>query len=97
MFSPVIVVSALVIFSVSHVDAASVWKVTAPSGGTLYLGGSIHALHSADYPLPTAYNRAFDASTHLSFEVDRAKLDSSAESLSLIIFAVENRPLLAVR
>src|SRR5438128_9481124 len=38
---------------------ACVWKVTAPKGGTLYLGGSVHALRSIDYPLPPAYNRAF--------------------------------------
>ena len=56
---------------VSHADAAScVWKVTGPNGGTLYLGGSIHALRSTDYPLPSAYNRAFDASSRLVFEED---------------------------
>src|ERR1022692_3873799 len=31
--------------------AACVWKVTSPGGGTLFLGGSAHALRSADYPL----------------------------------------------
>jgi len=71
LFSRIIVVSALAIFGcVSHVAAASVWKVTGPDGGTLYLGGSIHALHSADYPLPAAYNRAFDASTRIVFEAN---------------------------
>jgi uncharacterized protein YbaP (TraB family) len=56
---------------VSRVDAAScVWKVAGPNGGTLYLGGSIHALRSTDYPLPSAYNRAFDASSRLVFEED---------------------------
>ena len=40
-------------------DAAScVWKVTSSKGGTLYLGGSIHALRRSDYPLPAAFNRA---------------------------------------
>src|SRR3954454_17190687 len=59
-------------------DAASVWKVTSASGGTLYLGGSIHALRSQDYPLPAAYNRAFDASSSLALEVDeRAVIDAS--------------------
>jgi uncharacterized protein YbaP (TraB family) len=47
-----------------------VWKVTGPNGGTLYLGGSIHALRPIDYPLPPAYNRAFDASSRLAFEED---------------------------
>ena len=83
MFSRIVVVSALAIFGcVSHIDAASVWKVTGPSGGTLYLGGSVHALQSADYPLPAAYNRAFDASTRLSFEVDRKALLNSSKGLN---------------
>jgi uncharacterized protein YbaP (TraB family) len=53
-------------------DAASacVWKVAGPSGGTLFLGGSIHFLQSTDYPLPSAYNRAFDASSRLVLEDD---------------------------
>jgi len=56
----------------SRADAAHacVWKVSAPKGGTLYLGGSIHALRSTDYPLPGAYNRAFDASERLVLEDD---------------------------
>jgi uncharacterized protein len=59
-------------------EAASVWKVTSASGGTLYLGGSIHALRSQDYPLPPAYNRAFEASSSLALEVDeRAVIDAS--------------------
>ena len=56
----------------ARVEAASacVWKVTDPNGGTLYLGGSVHALRPTDYPLPVAYNRAFDASSRLVFEND---------------------------
>jgi uncharacterized protein len=67
---------------IAHVDAASVWRVTGPNGGMLYLGGSIHALHSADYPLPAEYNRAFDASTRLTFEVDRKALLDSSKGLT---------------
>ncbi len=32
----------------------------------------MHALRSTDYPLPSAYNRAFDASARLVFEDDPA-------------------------
>jgi uncharacterized protein YbaP (TraB family) len=82
-FSRAWLAAALVVFgSTAHVDAASVWKVTAPNGGTLYLGGSIHALRSDDYPLPAAYNRAFDASSRLAFEVDRKSLMESSKGLS---------------
>ena len=50
--------------------AACVWKVTGPGGGVIYLGGSIHGLASTDYPLPSAYNRAFDSSSALVIEDD---------------------------
>jgi len=50
--------------------SSCVWKVTGPNGGTLYLGGSVHALRSSDYPLPAAYNRAFDVCSHVVFEDD---------------------------
>ncbi len=50
--------------------AACVWKITGPNGAVIYLGGSIHGLDSTDYPLPAAYNRAFDASTALVVEED---------------------------
>lgn len=56
--------------STTEAGHACVWKVTGPGGGLLYLGGSIHALRSTDYPLPGAYNRAFDASERLVFEDD---------------------------
>ena len=36
----------------------------------MYLGGSVHALRSSDYPLPAEYNRAFDASSRVVFEND---------------------------
>lgn len=52
-------------------DAAScVWKVTSSNGGTLFLGGSVHALRTSDYPLPAPYDRAYDASSRLVFETD---------------------------
>jgi uncharacterized protein len=83
LFSRGALVAALVIFGcVAGVDAASVWKITGPTGATLYLGGSIHALRGDDYPLPPAYNRAFDASSRLAFEVDRKALMESSKGLS---------------
>jgi uncharacterized protein YbaP (TraB family) len=45
----------------------------------LYLGGSIHALRSADYPLPAIFNRAFDASTRLVFEADPKEMEGAAK------------------
>ena len=67
----------------AHAEAAScVWKLTATDGKTLYLGGSVHALGKSDHPLPSAYLQAFDASTHLAFEIDsKAMSDTTTELL----------------
>ncbi|HSU85433.1 MAG TPA: TraB/GumN family protein [Chthoniobacterales bacterium] len=62
--------AALGFASSAYAGHACVWKVTGPGGSTLYFGGSIHALRSTDYPLPAAYNRAFDASERIVFEDD---------------------------
>lgn len=58
---------------------ACVWKITDGKGHTMYLGGSIHALRSTDYPLPQAYSRAFDASDRVAFEVDLKTLQHAAK------------------
>lgn len=63
-------------------SGACVWKVTDANGHTLYLGGSIHRLRSTDYPLPAAYNRAFDASARLAGEVDDRSLIASSKSIA---------------
>jgi uncharacterized protein YbaP (TraB family) len=60
----------LTLFSDGAETHACVWKVTGPNDSTLYLGGSVHGLLSADYPLPPAYNRAFDDSSALVIEED---------------------------
>lgn len=73
--------AALVVAAAISADAAAVWKITGPNGGTLYLGGSIHALRSTDYPLPEAFNRAFEASSHLVFEVDDKGMSGTTRSL----------------
>jgi len=71
LLKPTLVLTLVITSIVSCADAAScVWKVTGPNGRTLYLGGSLHFLRSTDYPLPSAYNRAFDASSRLVFEED---------------------------
>ncbi|MBS0658834.1 MAG: TraB/GumN family protein [Verrucomicrobia bacterium] len=59
----------------------SVWKITSPEGRVAYLGGSIHKLRSTDYPLPAAFNRAFDLSQRLAFEVDPDAMSSMSAEL----------------
>ncbi|MEN3369256.1 MAG: uncharacterized protein V7609_1399 [Verrucomicrobiota bacterium] len=65
----------------SEAASGCIWKVTGPAGGTLYLGGSIHALRSTDYPLPAGYNRAFDASSRIALEVEPNALEGSSSGL----------------
>jgi uncharacterized protein len=67
---------------VSAGNAASVWKVSSASGRTVYLAGSVHALRKTDYPLPAAYNRAFDASSSIALEVDEKAVNESSRSIS---------------
>lgn len=50
-------------------QAASVWKVTSGEN-TLYLGGTIHLLTAEDYPLPKAYEKAYQASDKVIFETN---------------------------
>jgi hypothetical protein len=77
-------VLAIIIGCAAASEAASVWRVTGPTGSTLYLGGSIHALRSNDYPLPSAYERAFDASARLAMEVDEKALAESSKGLAKV-------------
>jgi uncharacterized protein len=69
------------IFSPTSLEAASVWKVSNPGGGQLFLGGSIHALKATDYPLPIEYGRACDASIRLVFEIDPKEMGGAGKSL----------------
>lgn len=61
--------------------AASVWKISTSDGKVLYLGGSIHALRTTDYPLPPGYSRAFDASSRVVFEIDPKEMGAATKSL----------------
>jgi uncharacterized protein YbaP (TraB family) len=50
-------------------QAASVWKVT-NNQHSLYIGGTIHVLTPADYPLAKEYDLAYHASDKVIFETD---------------------------
>ena len=53
----------------------SIWKVT-KDNRHLYLGGTVHVLSSADYPLPAPYESVYRDSQRLIFETDMRKLQS---------------------
>lgn len=63
--------------------AAPVWKVSS-EGRHLYIGGTVHLLAKADYPLPPAFERAYHDSQVICFEVDLAAL-SSAEFMQKLM------------
>lgn len=50
------------------------WRISGSHRQTLYLGGSWHALRSSDYPLPSAFSHALDASAKLALEVNADEL-----------------------
>lgn len=59
----------LLLLASSLLAQSSVWKVTR-GGNTVYLGGTIHMLRPADFPLPAEFDTAFAASQKLYFETD---------------------------
>lgn len=54
---------------VQKIGTTSVWKVS-KNGNSIYLGGTVHLLRAEDYPLPAAYEKAYNASEVLTFETD---------------------------
>lgn len=53
----------------------SVWKIN-KGNQHLYLGGTIHILAEQDYPLPLAYEKAYQSSQRIILETDLQKLQS---------------------
>ena len=53
-----------------------VWKIS-NNTGHLYLAGTIHVLAADDYPLPAAFDRAYQDSKKLVFETDISSLQSA--------------------
>ncbi len=54
---------------VSGKAQSHVWEIS-KGGNKLYLGGTIHALRATDFPLPKAYDQAFEKADALVFETD---------------------------
>ena len=55
----------------------SLWVISA-QGQKLYIGGTIHVLSAEDYPLPAAFDRAYQQAQKLVFETDIAEVGSVA-------------------
>ncbi len=61
------------LFSGSLYSETSVWKVS-QGVNQLFIGGTIHILGAADYPLPAEFDRAYQRSDLLVLETDMEKL-----------------------
>jgi uncharacterized protein YbaP (TraB family) len=52
-----------------------VWKVE-KDANLMFIGGTMHVLTARDYPLPSAFETAYQQSGRLVFETDMAKMES---------------------
>lgn len=73
----------LVCARVGAADAPFLWRVTGPHA-THYLMGSVHLLPSSVYPLPGAFDRAYEQSTGLLLETDIAALNQPAAQITML-------------
>ena len=62
-------VAMLALCSAGSIAQTSVWQVS-KGDSKIYLGGTVHLLRQQDYPLPAAFEQAFEASQRLYFETD---------------------------
>jgi len=62
---------------------SSVWKIS-KGNQHLFIGGTIHILGESDYPLPPAYDRAYEQSKTLVFETDIEKANDPAFMQKLV-------------
>lgn len=60
--------------AVSEAGGSSVWKASR-NGNTILLGGSIHLLRDADFPLPGEFDLAFSQSEFLVLETDIERME----------------------
>lgn len=67
---PYAVFVCVLLLSVSQAKAdTSVWSVRS-GDNVIYLGGTVHLLRPGDYPLPSEFEEAYQASSELYFETD---------------------------
>ena len=60
-----------------------VWKV-AKGGAHLFIGGTVHVLNQDDYPLPGAFEKAYQASSIIVFEADFRELQTPEFQQALV-------------
>lgn len=65
----------LLLSAIAAMAETSLWKVT-HAGKTMYIGGTVHLLRASDYPMPRAFDKAFDAADTVVFETDIGALNT---------------------
>lgn len=74
--------AALLVWTPAVADTA-VWK--ASSGDNhIYLGGTVHLLRAADFPLPAEFDQAYADSDRLFFETDIASMNDLATQAKML-------------
>jgi len=78
-------------------SVSSVWKIS-KNGNSLFLGGTIHILRNEDFPLPKAFDLAFEQSSMLVLETDIEQLadDKIIQYLMTQIYLPGNKTLKSV-
>ena len=80
-----IALATIILALISTANAASpVWRVS--KGSThLYIGGTVHLLSKKDYPLPQAFEKAYNDSQVICFEVDISKINTIEFAQKLMV------------
>jgi len=65
-----LMVALLVLLTLPARAGTSLWQVRDDQQNVVYLGGTIHVLRAADYPLPAAFEAAYQRSDALVLETD---------------------------
>jgi len=76
-----------VLLTLAQLDAAGrnfLWKATSPSGGVVYLAGSVHLLTPEYYPLDPAFDEAFKASDVLVEELDMHEMQAANSQMAML-------------
>ena len=66
-----------------HAEPAA-WRVESPSGGELWLLGSMHYLRADDYPLPPPIEALIDGADKIVMELDLDDLDPVTQQTALL-------------
>lgn len=82
MIQKCVLTLCLIIFA-ACTQAASVWKVS-KEGKELFIGGTVHLLSKADYPLPEEYDQAYQLAQSLVFETDEAALSTEKFQMQMM-------------